>query len=184
MEGILTVLTDKQQAVMRSIPFVGVPTDGAGLTRIVGIHFDRHTLLQEGFISDHALQLGKGPLRMNGIGLSLLLARLLATTAFGPLSDICQVFQANQRMRIGADNLFTHDMIGVLLQPSLPSTNHHQTAGSGAGAFSLQTLSQTCVMIGLGDKRLAGMKRLLAPGGSGYCKIADTHIDPNHTGMR
>jgi len=49
--------------------------------------------MQEGFISDHALQLGKGPLRISGIGFALLGRGTLAFAPLGTLSDIGQVLQ-------------------------------------------------------------------------------------------
>src|SRR6266571_1486335 len=161
MEGIPTMLTDEEQTLVRSIPFAGMSTDWAGLRGVVGIDLDRHTPLQKGFIGDHGVQFSKGPLGRGGIGLSLLLACTFAPPAFRSLSEISQIFQAKERMRMGTHNLFTHDMISVLLQPSLPSTNHDQTAGSGTGAFLLKTLSQACIMIGLRYKELARMEGLL-----------------------
>src|SRR5712691_128585 len=116
MQGIATMLTDEEQTLVGAISRAGMPTDGAGLTGIVGIHFDCHTLLQEGFIGNHGMQFSKGPLGVGGVGLALL----------GPVSNVSQLFQADERMRIGARNLLTHNMVGVLLQPSLSSANYHQ----------------------------------------------------------
>src|SRR5216683_2576749 len=184
MEGIPTMLTDEEQPLVGTISRAGMPTDGTGLTGIVGIHFDRHTLLHEGFIGNHGVQFSKGPLGIGGVGLALLLARTLALASFGPVSNVSQVFQADERMRISARNLLTHNMIGVLLQPSLSPANHHQPAGSGASAFFLKTLTDTCVMIGLAYRGLTGMEGLLAPGRSGHRQIADTHVYPDDAGMR
>src|SRR5712691_7998382 len=179
MQGIATMLTDEEQTLVGAISRAGMPTDGAGLTGIVGIHFDCHTLLQEGFIGNHGMQFSKGPLGVGGVGLALLLARTLALAPFGPVSNVSQLFQADERMRIGARNLLTHNMVGVLLQPSLSSANYHQPAGSGASAFFLKALPDACVMIGLGHNGLTGMEGLLAPGRSGHRQIADTHIYPD-----
>ena len=49
------------------------------------------------------------------------------------------------------DNALTHDMIGVLLQPSLSSADRHKAARRGTSAFLLKTLSQSCVMVGFGN---------------------------------
>src|SRR5215469_12538047 len=87
-------------------------------------------------------------------------------------------------MRIGSGNLLTHHMVSVLLQPSLSPAYYHQPAGSRTSAFLLKTLSQACVMIGLGHDTFPGMKRLLASGRSRYSQIADTHVYPDHAGMR
>src|SRR5258708_5915061 len=184
MEGIPTVLTDEKQAVLGPIPFTGMPTDRTSLARIMGIDFDGHTLLQEGLVGNHGVQFGKGPLGIDGIGPALLLARLLALMPFGAFSNVGQVLQAKERMRMRAHESLTHDMIGVLLQPSLPSTNHDEPSRGRTGAFSLKTLARPCVMIGLGNDGFAGIKRLLAPGGSGHSQVAETHIYPNDRCMR
>ena len=117
MEGIATMLTDEQQALVGPIPFAGMPTDRASLTRIVGIHLDRHAACQEGFIGYHGMQLGKSPLSGDRIGLSLFLTRPFAMLATSAFADVGQVFQADERMRRGAHESLTHDMVGVLRSP-------------------------------------------------------------------
>src|SRR5437773_6642884 len=82
MEGILTGLTDKQETLARTILLAGIAAHGASLTGIVGVHFDGHTAIQRGFVGDHGMQLGKGPLGMTGVGFALLPARFLAMLAF------------------------------------------------------------------------------------------------------
>jgi len=153
------VLTDKEQTVIRPIPFAGMPTVGTGLTSIVGIHFDRHAVMQKRLIGDHGVQFSKGPFGVDRIGPPLLLARMLAFAPFGPVSNLSQVFQADERMRMCAHESLTHDMVGVLLQPSLSPAHHHQTAGGRTSAFFLKTLADACVMIGLGNDTFAGMQR-------------------------
>ena len=179
----MTMLTNEQQSLVRTITRRGMPTDGTGLRGVVGINLDGHTRVQECLVGDHAVQFSKGPLGIGGIGTSLLLARLLAPLAPGSLSNVSQVLQAKECMRIRTHNLFTHDMVGVLLQPSLPSTDDNQSPGCGTGAFSLKTLSQACVMIGFGNNGFTRMKRLLSSGGSGHSQVADTDIYPNDAGM-
>jgi hypothetical protein len=82
MEGILAVLTDEQQSFVGTISRAGMPTRGTCLAAVVGNDLDRHRLLQQGLIGDHAMQFGKAPLGVGRIGLSLLLARLFAEDAF------------------------------------------------------------------------------------------------------
>src|SRR5436305_1360040 len=142
METVLTVLTDKEQALVGTVRSTGMPTPGAGLTAVVGIDLDRHALMHQGFVGEHAVQLGKGPLGVDRIGFSLLARSLLALGAASTLANVGQVLQAHERMRMRARNLLTHHMISVLLQPSLSPTDAHQTTGSRASAFALQTLSQ------------------------------------------
>jgi hypothetical protein len=167
MQGIATLLTDEEQARLGAIRPAGMPTDGTGLTAIVGVHFDGHTLMQEGFIGDHGVQFGKGPFAIGSISLALLLARTLALAPFGPVSNVSQVF-----------------MVGVLLQPSLSPSDHHQTAGGRTSAFFLKTLAEARVMIGLGHNGLPGMEGLFAPGASRYGQVAQTHVYPDDRCVR
>src|SRR6266566_3930439 len=184
MEGIPTMLTDKQQPRLRAISRACVPTHRTGLTRVMGINLDGHTRLPESLVGNHGMHLSKGPLGRDGIGLPLLLAGLFPLPSFRSVSDIGQVLQANERVRMCARNPFTHDMVGVSFQPSLPSTDNHESPRRGTGAFLLKTLSQSCVMVGFGNDPFPGMKRLLAHGGSRYSKIADTHVYPDDRYMR
>jgi hypothetical protein len=55
MESILAVLTDEEQSFVRTISRAGMPTFGARLATGVGIDLDGHTLMQQGFIGDHAV---------------------------------------------------------------------------------------------------------------------------------
>ena len=49
-------------------------------------------------------------------------------------------------------------MIGSLFQPSLPSTNDHQSPGCRTGAFVLQSLSQSAVMVSFGPDLFTGIE--------------------------
>src|SRR5205807_10126320 len=104
------------------------------------IHLESHRPVQESLIGNHGLQLSKRPLRMTGVRLPLFLGRFLALLAFRALADICQVLQSNEGMWVLFNNALTHDMIGVLLQPSLSSANHDKPSCRGMSAFSLKTL--------------------------------------------
>jgi hypothetical protein len=95
----MAVLTDKQQPFVRSIGITGVSTHRASLARVVGIHLDSHRTMQESFVGNHALQLGKRPFGGGRIGLPLLLRRFFAMLAPGSLTDVCQVLQSNDRIR-------------------------------------------------------------------------------------
>src|SRR5205085_6423674 len=116
----------------------GMSTHRAGFARIVRVYLNSHTAVQEGFIGNHALQFGKGPFGVGRIRLVLLLARLLAMLAPCALSDVCQVLQTDKAMRMLVNDTLGDHMIGVLLQPSLSTADHHQAAGSGTSAFLLQ----------------------------------------------
>ncbi len=76
MENILAILTDKEQAIVGSIRFTGIPAYWASLTGKVGIHFDRHGASKQGFVRNEAMQFSKSPLRSMLIRSSLLFTRL------------------------------------------------------------------------------------------------------------
>ena len=73
----MALLAHKQQALVGAIAITGMTTPGACLAGIVGVYLDRHALISQGFAGNHALQFGKRPLRVRGIGLPLLVRRLL-----------------------------------------------------------------------------------------------------------
>src|SRR6266516_2054728 len=141
MEGIAAMLTDEEQALVGTVKRRGMPAPWAGLTAVVGIDLDGHTLMQEGFIGDHGVQFSKRPFGIGRIRLSLLRGSLLALFAASTLPYVGQVFQAKERMRMRAHHPFTHDMIGVGFQPSLSSPDAHKSPRGGASAFLLQTLA-------------------------------------------
>src|ERR1700693_25690 len=182
MESRVAILTDKEQAVLRTVGITGMPTARTSLTGIMGINSDRHTSLQQSFVGNHALQFGKTPFGVGGVGFPLLLRRLLALTAVCSLSDICQIFQTDKTVGVCVDDALGDHMIGVLLQPSLSPTNRHKATGSGASAFFLKTLSQSRVMIGFGYDALAAVEKTIPLRIAGHRQIAHAHIDPNHAG--
>ncbi len=131
----MTVLTDEQQAFVRTISIRGMSTHRAGFARVVGVYLDRHRRVQEGFVGNHTLQLSETPFGIGCIGLPLLPGGLLAFLALRSFTNVCQVLQADEAVWVLIYDAFGDHMIGVLLQPSLSSTNHRQTAGSGTSAF-------------------------------------------------
>jgi hypothetical protein len=71
-------------------------------------------------------------------------------------------------------------MVGRLLQPSLSSTQDHQTAGSGTSAFFLQPFSQSRIMVSFGSDSLPGIKGCIIVGGSCHRQIALSHVNTNN----
>jgi hypothetical protein len=138
MEAIMTVLTVEQQSLVRPIVWTCMPTTGTCLATEVGIDLDGHTLMERGFVGDHAVQLGKVPLGVGSIGFPLLLGRLLATSSFSPFTDMGQVFQSDQAVGGLLHDALGDDMIGVLLQPSLSSTDRLESARCRTSAFVLK----------------------------------------------
>src|SRR2546428_8419517 len=184
MEGIMAVLTDKQQSPVWAIGWTGMPTHRTGLTRVTRINLDCHTPLPRRFVGNHGVQLGKGPLRLPRVGLALLFRGLLAFATPGTVSNVCQVFQSNQAVGVGLHNALTHDMIGVLLQPSLSSTDGNEPSGCGASAFLLQTLAQSFVVVGLGNQAFARVKATIPLRGTRDSQGAAADIDPGAVVLR
>ncbi len=113
-------LTYKEQAFLRAILLAGVSTQGTRLARIMGIDVDRHTRIRQGFIGNHAVQLGKRPFAIGMIGLALQRCCTLPfSSLLHSLSNVGQVLKTDERMRIALGNALADDMIRVLLQPSL-----------------------------------------------------------------
>src|SRR6266581_3662645 len=144
--------------------------------RIVCVYLDRHRTVQESLIRNHAVQLRKAPFGVDYIGLALLFCGGSAMLAPGALSDVRQMLQTDDRMGVPGHDAFGNDMIGVLLQPSLPTRYRHQSSGRRAGAFLLKTLPQSCVMIGFGDHLLPSMERAISPRGRGDSQIANSNV--------
>src|SRR5437588_2697037 len=151
-----------------------MPTNGACLRGVMGVYLDRHALVAHGFVSNHRMQLSKRPLRVGGICLALLLRRLLAMFAFGALTNVCQMLQPDQAVRMLIYDMLGDTMIGVGFQPSLPIGNGDQAPRGRAGAFSLQTLPQSRVMIGLSSDTSARMEGTFAFRGRGHGEVAGT----------
>src|SRR6266704_4389210 len=179
MEAVMTMLADKQESFVGAVRSAGMPAHGTCLARIMGVYLDCHRPVQEGFVGNHAMQFSKGPFGVDSIGTPLLLARLLAALAFGPFSNVCQLFQPNQTVRMAGHDALGDDMIGVLLQPSLSSANHDQPPCGRTSAFLLKTLSQSRIMIGFGNNVLPRVEGPISHGGSGHGQVADADIDPN-----
>src|SRR6202162_2772950 len=156
---------------------------GASLARIVGVYLDSHRTVQERFVSNHAVQFSKRPFGVDSIGTPLLLRRFLAMLAPGSFSDVCQVLQSNEAVGMSGHDAFGDHVIGILLQPSLSPANHHQTTGSRASAFLLQTLSQSRVVVGLENDPLPRMERTISPGRSSYRQVTYTDIHTSYTRM-
>src|SRR5260370_10341690 len=176
MERIMAVLTDKQESLVRSIGITRMSTHRASLACIVCVYLDSHRRAQESLVGNHALQLGEGPLRVSGVRSTLLVRGFLAPFALCPFTDICQVFQADQAVWVSKSDACRDHMIGVGFQPSLSSTNHDQSPCSGATAFLLLTLSQSRIMVRLGNNGFSRMKGSLPFGGRGHSQVAYSHI--------
>ncbi|PZW18085.1 hypothetical protein EI42_06356 [Thermosporothrix hazakensis] len=74
---------------------------------------------------------------------------------------------------------FENDMLGVLLQ-SFSSRDRHQATRCRTSAFLLQTLSQSCAMVGFGPDPLARMEGACARVGTAHCRRANACIHPDH----
>src|SRR6266851_6921465 len=91
---------------------------------VMSIDFDGQTLLPHRFVGNHRLQFGEGPFGLPRVCSALFRGRPSTTPPLDALANIGQVLQANQAPGMRLDQALTHDMIGVLLQPSLPSVRY------------------------------------------------------------
>jgi hypothetical protein len=146
----VAILAHKQEPLLGAVLLTGIPAYGARLARIVRVHFDDLRACQEGLIGEEAVQFGERPRRGVPVGSSLLLARLFALLPLGALANVGQVFQADEAVWVAVHDAPTEHMVANLLQPSLPPGDHDQSPCGRTGAFVLQPLSQSRVMIGFG----------------------------------
>ena len=65
-----------------------------------------------------------------------------------------QVLQTDNGVWVLCDNAMADLVIRILFQPSLSSTDDHQTAGNGTSAFLLQPLFQSRIVIGFSTNYL------------------------------
>ena len=158
------MLTDEEQTFIRAIGIRGMSTHRTRLARIMGIDFYRQRRVQESLIGNHALQLSKRPFGIGGIGFTLLPTGFLALFVFSTFANVCQALQANEAMGVLIFDAFRDHMIGVLLQPSLPSTDDDESPRCGTGAFFLKTLSQSRIIVRLGNDSLPRVEGTLSPG--------------------
>ena len=137
MEGTLTVLAHKEQAALGTVLPAGVAAARAGLTGVVGIHADAATACQGRFVGEQSAEFGKRPLRGMPIRLAgsggnrdqlLALATPLAT--FRPLADASQIFQADETVRMGVQDLPGDGVVGAQLEPSRLPAPWRSVAGS------------------------------------------------------
>src|SRR6266581_7341398 len=180
MEGIVATLTDEEQARLRAIVKTGMSAHGTRLAGVVGIHFHRHTSRKHRLVGKVAMQFGKGPLGGMSVRSALLLRGLLPMLAPCALTDVHQVFQANDAVWVALHNAPTDEVVGSLFQPSLPSTDHDQSPGSRTGAFVLQPLYQAAVMVSFGPGLFAGIEGCTIVQLRCDRQVALSHIHADH----
>jgi hypothetical protein len=83
----------------------------------MGIYLDRHTLMQERFVGNHAMQFCKGPFGLTGIGFALLLAGSFALKSLRTFADSSQVFQSNQAVGKCLYDPLAYYMVSILRSP-------------------------------------------------------------------
>src|SRR5260370_8690669 len=110
------------------------------------------------------------------VGLSLLLARLLAMLAFGAFSDICQVLQSDETVGVLIHDAMTDHVVYSLFQPSLSSANHDQPSFGRTSAYLLQPFPQSGIRYSLAPNLFSIIQSLLIPGRSGDTTLPLPHI--------
>ena len=176
-------LADKEQALVGTVGIRGMSTHRAGFACIVCVYLDGHRPLQERLVGNIAVQFGKAPFGVGGIGMALLVRSLFASASLGPFSDMGQVFQTDEALWVLVYDAFGDHMIGVLLQPSLSSDKRDESPGGRTSAFLLQTLSQSRIMVRLLDNALSCIEGTCSLGGRGHSQIAHAYINTCHPGL-
>src|SRR5260370_14802251 len=167
MQDILTALTHEEQAFVGPIKRTRKATTRASLAGMVGIDFYGHAAGEQGFVRKVAVQFSKGPLRRMPVALPLLPRNALGAlpvwlplvgTPFGAFADVCQVFQADDAVWVRVHDAMTDEMIAILFQPSLLSTDDDQWSGGGTSALFLQPFSQSGLVLGCAAASLTGIE--------------------------
>ncbi len=121
----MALLAHKGQSVVGTILLARVATRGAALAGVVRIHTDAPTACQGGFVGQQSTEFGKGPTGGMSICLAGLggnwdkLFALAAPRASLPsLADAREVFQANQAVGMGIQDVLDDRVIGAQLEPS------------------------------------------------------------------
>src|SRR6266496_5932486 len=92
-------------------------------------------------------------------------------------------FSNPMRLLVPGHNALRDHMIGVLLQPSLPSTDGNESPRCRTGAFLLQTLSQSRIVVSFGNDSLPRIERMISLCRRSYRQIANTNIHTSYTNM-
>jgi hypothetical protein len=189
MKCIMALDAAEQQALARPIFIANLPTFGASLRGVIGIDTHDHAARENGFISQHSMQLGKRPLRVHSVRLpsfdrnwlssfTVLLASSLASP--GAIPNAVQLLYADDGMGILLYDALGYRVIGLHFQPSLSSTDRPQAAGRATSAFLLQAFTQSCIVVGSGTHAFPRVETSLPFGVRSHGEVAYTHIYPDH----
>lgn len=186
----MTVLADKEQALVRTILPCDMPTLWACLAGVVRIYLDAERTGQYSFVGNEALQLGKGPFGGMMIGLALFRGQGQKFLAFAPLlrawfalSNTSQVFQTNEGVGMGVNDALGNGVIRVQLKPSLSSAEQNTLPRGRASALLPKSFLQASHMVRLSANLLPTVELRLVCAGSDCRQIAAPHIYPNN-GLR
>src|SRR2546421_2093327 len=168
---------------MWTVRFTCIPDHGASLAGMMSIAFHCHAARQRGFIGDVAVKFSKSPRAGMIISPPLLFARFLASLACASLADISQVLQADHAVWMRVHNPPTDEMVAVLFQPSLSSTDDHESSSSGTSAFLLQPFSESGVMVSLGSALSARIESRVILRGCRDCQVALSDVHTDHCQM-
>lgn len=169
-------LTAKQQPRMWAISLAGMAAAGTGLTGVIGIDLDTEQPSKSRLVGEMGIQLSKSPLGGVPIGFPLLLRGPLALLPFGALPDVGQVFQADQCVGMGVQNMLSNGMIGIQLQPSLSPADSDPPPFCRASAFLLKPLLEAGIVICFGAYFLSRIELRPVPKRGNGDKVALAHI--------
>src|SRR6266852_3594914 len=183
MEGIMASLTDEQQSLVWAVGIAGIAAQRARFAGIVRVNFNCQATSTHSLIGDVAVQFSKGPLGGMPVSSPLLLTHLFAMLAIRAFADMGQIFQTDETMRVRLYNAPTDQMVTILFQPSLSSTNHDEASCGGPSAFLLQPLHESRIVIGFGSYSLARIERCSMPRGSRDRQVTLSNIHPDNAAL-
>jgi hypothetical protein len=176
----MALLADKEQPLLRTVRLSRIPAPGAHLAGIVRIHLDTQASGQPCLVLQEGLQFCKGTLGGMPVDSALLLARLLTILPFGPLPDASQVFQADERMGMGIQDMAAYGVVGLLFQPSLSSGQLDAFPGRPTSAFLAQAFLQPRHMIGLLANLLSTIELAVILRRGHGCQIPLAHVNADY----
>ena len=185
MEGKMAVLTDKEQTLLRTVLPAGVATARTALAGVVGIYCDTEATRQGRFVGQQSAELCKGPaggmaIRFPCFGRygDLVLSLASFPVAFRPFANARKLFQTNQALGVGIQEVLGDRVVGAQLEPSLSLLHGEASPGCTASALALEPFLDTCVVISFGSYLLSGVELGVVLGGSDRGEIALAKINP------
>lgn len=176
MHFVPAVLTPKHQPSIRPIGLAGMTTAGTGLAGVVRVHLHGHRTVQRCFVRQKGLQLSKAPLTPTALIGACFFRCLRLTSPLSTVTDIRQILKPDECIGETTKNTEAQLVVPVSDKPSFSPADSHQTAGSGASAFTLQVSTQAGVVVFPLAGLLAALEKRMVTGISGDSVITLSYV--------